>query len=66
MGPGRYQRLRRLKLMRAELTRSGVERTNVSEVVGRYGFANLQHFVTEYWRVYGEMPPIPARVARHQ
>jgi AraC-like DNA-binding protein len=63
MGPGRYQRLRRLKLIRGELTRSGLGRPNVQEILLRYGFADLHRFVTEYWQAYGEMPPIPAREA---
>ncbi len=63
MGPGRYQRLRRLKLVRTELTRTGMERPNVPEIMARYGFADLHRFVTEYWQAYGEMPPIPARDA---
>src|SRR5262249_16105517 len=29
MGPGRYQKLRRLKLVRADLTRAGAQRPNV-------------------------------------
>ncbi len=61
MGPGRYQRLRRLKLVRAELRRAGVEGQEIREIVARYGFADLHRFVTDYWQTYGEMPPIPAR-----
>lgn len=63
MGPGRYQRLRRLKLVRTELIRTGSERPNVQEIMVRYGFADLHRFVTEYWQAYGEMPPIPGREA---
>jgi AraC-like DNA-binding protein len=66
IGPGRYQKLRRLKLVRAELSRTGTQRPNVPEIMARYGFADLHRFVTEYWQVYGEMPPIPAREAPHR
>lgn len=59
MSPGRYQRLRRLKLLRAELLRSrSSSRGTIEEIVVRYGFSNFHRFVTEYWRYYGEMPPI--------
>jgi AraC-like DNA-binding protein len=61
VGPGRYQRLRRLKLVRAALRRPGVAGRQVGEVVARYGFADLHHFVADYWQIYGEMPPIPPR-----
>ena len=59
MSPGRYQRLRRLKLLRTELlhAKSSSEPT-IEETVVRYGFSSLHRFVTEYWHFYGEMPPI--------
>lgn len=61
MSPGRYQRLRRLKRVRAQLLRTrSSARTAIEELIVRYGFSNLHTFVTEYWRFYGEMPPIPA------
>jgi AraC-like DNA-binding protein len=63
MGPGRYQRLRRLKLVRAALRGAGVEPPDVPAILARHGFADLQRFVAEYWRAYGEMPPIPVRGA---
>jgi len=59
LSPGRYQRLRRLKLVRAELLRSkSASEATVQETVFRYGFTSFHRFVTEYWRVYGEMPPM--------
>jgi AraC-like DNA-binding protein len=59
MSPVRYQRLRRLKLVRTELLRAkSSSQAAVEEMVVRYGFSSLHRFVTEYWRVYGEMPPI--------
>jgi AraC-like DNA-binding protein len=55
----RYQRLRRLTLMRAELLDTRRAPTNNTELIGRYGFTSLHRFVTEYWDEFGEMPPIP-------
>ncbi len=62
MSPGRYQRLRRLKLVRAELLRARpAAKCRMEGVVTRYGFSDLHHFVAEYWQYYGEMPPVPPR-----
>jgi AraC-like DNA-binding protein len=61
MTADRYQRLRRLKLVRTELMATNRAAANVAEVISRYGFADLHRFVTEYWDAYGEMPPIPPR-----
>ena len=59
MSPGRYQRLRRLKLIRAELVRAkSSPKERIEDTITRYGFSHLDRFVTEYWRFYGEMPPI--------
>ena len=56
---GQYQRLRRLKLIRAELVRAKYpSKERVEDMVTRYGFSHLHRFITEYWRLYGEMPPI--------
>ncbi|HEY7580349.1 MAG TPA: helix-turn-helix domain-containing protein [Acetobacteraceae bacterium] len=63
MGPGRYQRLRRLKLARAALRGAGGEPPDVPAILARHGFADLQRFVAEYRQAYGEMPPIPVRSA---
>jgi len=57
----RYQRLRRLKLVRAELIRANHAAADAAEVIRRHGFADMHRFVTEYWNAYGEMPPIPPR-----
>jgi AraC-like DNA-binding protein len=62
MGPSRYQRLRRLKLARVELMQGGSTSGNAGEVLARYGFSNFHRFVTDYWDVYGEMPPVPPRL----
>ena len=59
MSPSRYQRLRRLKLVRAELLRAkSPSEAAVEATIARHGFSGLHRFVTEYWQVYGEMPPI--------
>ncbi|MBV9510646.1 MAG: AraC family transcriptional regulator [Caulobacteraceae bacterium] len=57
MSPSRYQRLRRLKLVRQELLRASPVAGGSAEVVGRYGFADLGRFVAEYRNAYGERPP---------
>lgn len=64
MGPGRYQRLRRLKLVRRELIHPGGERADMAKILARYRFPDLHRFVTEYWQAYGELPPLPARVTK--
>jgi hypothetical protein len=30
-----------------------------AEMMAHYGFRDFHRFVTEYWNVYGEMPPVP-------
>ena len=62
MSPGRYQRLRRLKLVRSELRQAKPGTVDVAAVMERYGFSSLHRFVAEYWDAYGEVPPIPARI----
>jgi AraC-like DNA-binding protein len=63
MSAHRYQRLRRLKRVRAELLRTNTVPSTAVEVLGRYGFADIHRFIAEYWNAYGEMPPIPPRKA---
>ena len=59
MTPGHYQRLRRLKMVRAELQRSkSSTKESMEEMILRCGFPNLHRFVAEYWRFYREMPPL--------
>jgi AraC-like DNA-binding protein len=64
MSPGRYQRLRRLKSLRNELTRVDPRTSNGIEVVKRHGFADFHRFLAEYWHTYGELPPLPPRHVR--
>ena len=59
MSPLRYQRLRRLRLVRAELAAARSARTNSAEVLGRHGLASLHRFITEYRDAFGEVPLIP-------
>jgi hypothetical protein len=61
MSAHRYQRLRRLKRVRADLLRADTVPGRVVEVLGRYGFADIHRFIADYWNAYGEMPPIPPR-----
>jgi AraC-like DNA-binding protein len=61
MSPGQYQRLRRLAKVRTELLLVKPVTVDATEVIARYGFASLHHFVAEYWDAYGEMPPIAPR-----
>ncbi len=53
MSPGRYQRLRRLKLVRMELLSADPAMASVAEIVGRFGYTNFHCFVAEYRQVYG-------------
>ena len=61
MSAHRYQLLRRLKRVRAELLRVDRIPSAAVEVLGRYGFADIHRFIAEYWNAYGEMPPLPPR-----
>jgi AraC-like DNA-binding protein len=63
MSPGRYQRLRRLKLVRGELLRANPATVSIAEVTQRYGVADLPHFVTEFRNAYGETPAMTLRRA---
>ena len=63
MTVSRYQRLRRLKLVRGELVRGGQPAMDAVQLTRSYGFTGVQQFVAEYWDAYGEMPPIPPRQA---
>jgi AraC-like DNA-binding protein len=58
--PGQYQRLRRLKLVRAELLkRKPSTEKGLDEIILRCGFPTVHRFVAEYWDFYREMPPLP-------
>jgi hypothetical protein len=59
MAPARYQHLRRLELLGADLRRASVERQDAAEIIARCGVADLHRFFAEFWEPYREMPPIP-------
>jgi AraC-like DNA-binding protein len=61
MSPGRYQRLRRLKRVHLTLKHANPATVSSTEMKAFYGFVDFHRFVTEYWNVYGEMPPVPPR-----
>ena len=63
MSPGRYFRLRQLRLARAALRRPDCA-TTVAAVARRYGFAELGRFASLYRAVYGEMPSATLRLRR--
>jgi AraC-like DNA-binding protein len=52
MGPSRFQRLRRLNLVRAALLRADPAAVRIKEIASRYGFSELG----AYRRVFGETP----------
>ncbi len=62
MSPGRYQHLWRLKQARTDLLR-GSAAMSITEVASRHGFPDLDRFIAEYRRAYGEMPPRSPRGA---
>jgi AraC-like DNA-binding protein len=61
MSAHQYQRLRRLKRVRAALLRPDMTLNTAVEIVECYGFTNIYRFITDYWNAYGETPPIPPR-----
>ncbi len=61
MTASRYQRLRRLKLVRTELLQADPAKADSAAIIRHHGFRELHRFVMEYWDVYGEMPPLHAR-----
>jgi AraC-like DNA-binding protein len=56
MSPGRYMRLRRLNMVRAELHRASPATSNIAEIARRYQFSELGRFAASYRAVFGEMP----------
>ena len=65
MSPGRYLRLRQLRLTRAALRNPDSATTSVAEVARRYGFGELGRFAGMYRAVYGEAPSATLRLRRH-
>jgi AraC-like DNA-binding protein len=56
MSPGRYLRLRRLNMVRAELRRADPATANVAEIAQRHQFSELGRFAATYRAVFGEKP----------
>ena len=48
MSPRRYQRLRRLKLVRGELLRADPAMLSVADLAQRYGFIDVHRFIADY------------------
>jgi AraC-like DNA-binding protein len=56
MGPARYLRLRRLKMVRAAMLRADPDTARVTEIAKRYGFNEAGRFTASYRMAYGENP----------
>lgn len=56
VGPVRYLRLRRLKLIRAAMLGDAFPTATVSEIANRYGFSETRPFVASYRLAFGESP----------
>ena len=56
MSPGRYIRLRRLNMVRAELHRADPMTASVAAIARRHQFSELGRFAATYRAVFGEMP----------
>ncbi len=65
MSPGRYLRLRRLKLVRTALLGPDATATGVARTAQRYGFGEPGRFASLYHAVYGEAPSATLRLRRH-
>jgi len=64
LGPHRYMRLRRLKLVRLALGNADPDATTVSEIARNYGFTELGRFAELYRATYGENPAVTLRRTR--
>jgi len=56
VSPIRYLHLHRMKQARLALLSADPERDKVSEVAGRFGFANLGRFAVEFRELFGQSP----------
>jgi AraC-like DNA-binding protein len=56
MGPHRYLRLRRMQLVRRALLSVDPDTVNLSEIVKRYGWRDVDQFTANYRTLYGETP----------
>ena len=64
ISPGRYQRLRRLRLAHLALRALGSAPTSVAGVARRYGFSEFGHFAEAYRAIFGETPSTTLRRAK--
>ncbi len=60
MSPDEYQRLRRLKRIRAEIVRAHPAKLSFAELAARYGLTDLHRFSVEYLDAYGTLAPLQA------
>lgn len=58
LSPGRYMRLRRLNLVRAELRRADPATSSVAQIARRYCFSELGRFAAAYRGLFGESPSV--------
>jgi len=63
MGPARYDRLRRMSLVRRSLRRGDSALTGIAEVAARYGFGSPGRFAVKYNASFGESPSATVRRA---
>ncbi|MBV8868006.1 MAG: helix-turn-helix domain-containing protein [Acetobacteraceae bacterium] len=63
MDPERYQRLRRLKLVRQEFSRAAPALVSVAEIARCFGFSDLARFTVDYLHHYEELPPFGRETA---
>jgi AraC-like DNA-binding protein len=58
VSPGKYMRLRRLNLVRADLQRADPATTSVAQIARRHRFSELGRFAAAYRRTFGEFPSV--------
>jgi AraC-like DNA-binding protein len=56
MGPMRYLRVRRMKLVRHALRTAHPAESKVAELAARHGFTSMPRFTAFYRRMFGELP----------
>ena len=48
-----------------QFAQNGYHRTKVQDIAARWGFWHLGHFVTDYRRMFGELPSQTLQARRH-